>query len=1243
MRRVLKRIALGLVLLVALAVAGVLVFIHTDYGREVIRGRVEAQLQKSFRGRATIGKLEGSVLGEVVLRDVAIDDAEGRPAVRIKAVRLRLALLPLLHHRAHLDRLVVEDADVHLERTGDGKLALSQLVVKHPRSAWDVELPDIAIVRGRIAGEGQVIDGIEIRGGVSYPHDAPLRVDAGAYATWRGEPVIATVALRQDPGGELRVPAALVAAGGMVAIATGVIVRGVDSTGELVARVPRKALARFGITLPGEVEVAALVAPGPLVTATGTVDGTPALLVAQADVAARRIHGLIATGALEVPRGRAGGVATFDVAQGEPDALPRGTLFASAWTELVDAPCATIGLAVSSDGGVARVALDGLAERTRVTAGGAVRRSGRAIALAGAHLLATSSEVPSVYGAVRADLAASGVVWPHPDLAVAGTVDGTALRARGLAAATLHLGIDARHLPAAPVGSARLAVTKLAKGRTPLGDLLVTAASRADGQLATTVDAHRADAWVKVDALVAIAPTIAIALGHHDVRLGGNATWTGQGGQIAISRAQIAVTKLTTTSAWGTATVDGTYARRTRALAATLTATSPMVEHVTATVAATLPARSGERGAWRSAIQSATLRATGIQLDAPLQARLGIATQLAATADLSVDIADGARRGALTAYVHRLHGAPLARPVDIRIEASSDEHETKGTVALRGPGQVNLGDLSLAIPRDAEHIDRTAPVAGALRLTSTPAAMVAIVLGRGEVTSGSFDGAITLAGTLAAPTLVADLTATHLGVPVARGTAAIDRIALHGTWRDGAFDVALDGTEHAGNTLRLTARGRPDQRGEIALRLVAKQFELAPLLALAPGRAGGGAGRIDADLTMTGVDPRIARFAGELHVVGGRAPLSPSIGTLRAAKLDATIAHDQLTLALDGKLGAGALVARGTIDLATNAPRGGKLTATLRKVSPIGVYQPVIDADLTASVHRDAHRWVADIIVDNGDVVIPKRRGEKLFQPGAPEEMVLVDGKHPMVFAKDKRQPSDPVAVANITIHPTHVVDDDIRGVIEGQLTMSSTRDEFGIVGTISAERGDIDLFGRRYIVDRASAHYDGSTDPLLDIVLTHDYPDVTTVTTIRGRMSKPQVAMTANPGVYTQGQLLGFLLGGEPTGDPRDVTARDRATAAGESIIANELGTYIRGNLPIGVDVLRYESATTSNSAAVTAGRWLGHQLFIAYRRHLATRPDENAGEGAVEYWLGRRLSVEGTVGDRGYDGVDLLWRKRY
>jgi hypothetical protein len=80
-----------------------------------------------------------------------------------------------------------------------------------------------------------------------------------------------------------------------------------------------------------------------------------------------------------------------------------------------------------------------------------------------------------------------------------------------------------------------------------------------------------------------------------------------------------------------------------------------------------------------------------------------------------------------------------------------------------------------------------------------------------------------------------------------------------------------------------------------------------------------------------------------------------------------------------------------------------------------------------------------------------------------------------------------------------------------------------------------------------------------------------------------------------------------------------------------------------VNIDVLRYETATSSSSAAVTVGKWITHELFLAWTQRLEPRPDENTGQAEIEYWLQRRLAITGTIGDRGYNGADLLWRRRW
>ena len=1250
-RRLVKRIVLVAVGLIALAIGGAVVFVHTDYGRDVIRGRLEHKLAGMFVGRATIGRLDGSPFTTLVLHDIAVDDADGHPALRIATLRVDVALWALLDKRLHVDRLIAEDVTVALARAPDGKLEIGKLLQHKPPSGWDYELPRIEIVRGRVIGELATVDAIEVRGQLARAHDGSLRADLAAFAIWREHgPVAAVVSVRQDRHGDLLVPSAFATIGGALVAASGVVVR--DASGVVLVDAPRAAVNQLaGIELPDRVTVLATVWPDRFIDAVGTLGDSSIQVMGQVDLAARRVHGVAVTGGVDVPRGRAGGVATFDIAQGDPQTLPIGTAFATAWTVLAGQPRAQLGIAISSDGSGAGIALDGSARSTRATAGAHLSRIAERLSITGGWLAARSADVPEVRGTVTARLRASGELSPHLDLAVIGALDGAALRVRDLSAATVHLAIDAKHLPARASGTARATVAGLARGTMQLGDVELSATSRADGKLAVALASRLRAGWLLAgDALVTVGPTptrtIGVAFGHHLVRLGGTSTWSGDGGRLDVSASTIAVAGVRSASQDGSFVLDGSLDRHTRRIAVALTATSPFVDSLAATGTLALPAHAGELAAWRAGVETLEVKATAIHVEPELLARAGIASAFGATVDLAVEVGRGAHRATLTAYAHRVHGPQLVRPLDVRIDVSTDEHETRGTIALRGPGQVNLGDLAIAIPRAAEAIGRETPIAGTLKLTTAPVPMFAMVLGRDQLTGGLLDGTVAIGGTLGAPALDANLVATGLAVPSFRSAhmlSTIDRLAIKGTWRAGQLEVSAEGMEKTGGTMRLSARGSPTRLDEIAVSLVAKQFDLAPILAMAPGRAVGGAGRIDANLTMLGVDPRTATYAGELHVVDGRIPISPTIGTLRKAKIDVTIAHDTLRLVVESKLGAGSLTAKGTVSLLASATAVDQVDIQLRKVSPIGVLQPVIDADITAKVHRTARRWVADVVVDHGLAVFPKRSGERLAPIGAPQEMIVIHGKQIVPHAKARRPPDDPVLVGNITVHPMQVIDEAMRGVIAGQITMTSDRDAFGIVGSFHAERGDLDLFGRRYVLDRGSVYFDGSADPLLDIKLSHDYPEVTTTTTLHGRLSKPVLAMTANPGVFSQGQLLGFLLGGEPTGDPRDVTTRDRATAAGESLVANQVGTYIKGNLPIKVDVLRYESGTATNSAALTAGSWLTHELFVAYRRHLEARPDENSGEGEVEYWIGRRTSIEGTVGDRGYDGIDLLWRKRY
>ncbi len=667
-----------------------------------------------------------------------------------------------------------------------------------------------------------------------------------------------------------------------------------------------------------------------------------------------------------------------------------------------------------------------------------------------------------------------------------------------------------------------------------------------------------------------------------------------------------------------------------------------------------LPSPLFDPQAWTAAgvdvVQQATVRTEPIVIDPAMLARLGITSTMRGKAKLDVSIGKGLNTIKVVAVADEVRGVPIAKPVSIRAEATIDEKQAKASIAMTTQGKpLTLLTFDGTVPITVARLRSEKPdlatlaLTGKLTIPSTSAPQLLGVFGRSEIVAGTVDGTVKITGTVGQPKIVAKLAGHDLAArPIrARRIQTIKTITLDATYDETGATLKIDGVEDRGGTLAIVARANPDALDKATATVKAKNFDTGPLLAFAPGPAGGAEGTLDADLKVAGFDPKVAKILGEVHVKHARIPLAPQVGTLRKANIDIQIRDHDIVLGATGKLGAGDLKVSGTIALDGVSLSGGDAKITLRKVSPIGSIEPQIDADITAKIARKNEVWTAHVVIDKGFVKVEKRDGERLKEIGLPSDLTVGPQK-PKVVKGETAPPKRASLIANITIKPMRVESKEARTSVSGKITLTADGDGVGAVGTIAATSGDIDLFDRRYRLERAAVTFDGTIDPRLDIHITHDFPDVMTVTVVRGRLSKPELELSATPGQYTQAQLLGFLLGGEPGGDPSSGSARDKATNAGTSLVANQLAGFVRNALPFDIDVLRYEAAGVGSSASITVGTWLTRSLFFAFRQHLDALPDENSGEGTIEYYLTKRLHIQGTAGDRN-NGVDVLWRKRF
>ena len=668
-----------------------------------------------------------------------------------------------------------------------------------------------------------------------------------------------------------------------------------------------------------------------------------------------------------------------------------------------------------------------------------------------------------------------------------------------------------------------------------------------------------------------------------------------------------------------------------------------------------IPDHPFDPAAWRAlgtrVVHSASAEATDIVIDPKLLAAFKVDAPYRGTASVKLDLGAGASSATIGLDVRNITGGPLARGLDVHLGATADANGTRCTLRV-GSGPTTLATIddaatpvTLARWIDDARSALTAPLAGTLVIGKVDATAVLAIVGRMDVNGGTVEGRISAGGTLGTPTAVGTVDLKNVTVArrfTSKPPPALTALHVDASWGGASGHVRITGNEEGKGTLLVDARGNPADPTTMFGMIEIKKFDLAPVVVFLPGPLAGAAGTLEADLRLKGVDPSLGTVRGTLTLSDGRVPIAPAIGTMRKANISLSIEDTGITAKVDGKLGAGSFTLTATAD-----PAGVDTTidATLTKVSPIGALQPILDATLHGKVHRTGLSWIGKATISKASVEVPSESGHELLDSAAPADLIFVDLPIPRV-PLGARAPQQPFLVLDVELEPAQITVPEfaVDAVAAGKLRVA-VGDTVGLDGEIRIERGNADLFGHRYRVDLGRLAFDGTTDGILDLKLAHDFSDMTMFVRFAGRLSelsKQDPEFSSQPGVYTQGQLLGFFLGGEPGGDPSKQT-REAAVGFGAALASSKIGKKLKKYLPISIDVLRCDPGATSSSASCTLGTWVTRKVFLSYKQRLEGRYDENSYEGAVEWHFRPSWELDLSGGDRNYYGGDLLWRRRW
>ena len=405
-------------------------------------------------------------------------------------------------------------------------------------------------------------------------------------------------------------------------------------------------------------------------------------------------------------------------------------------------------------------------------------------------------------------------------------------------------------------------------------------------------------------------------------------------------------------------------------------------------------------------------------------------------------------------------------------------------------------------------------------------------------------------------------------------------------------------------------------------------------------------GRVDAELRLDGTN-RTPQLHGQASLQGGELRVPSTAMSYR--DIDAHLRIDEHAIVLESlRLRAGELgeaEASGKLTLVGFAPThiDAKIQARQFPVQQQGI-SVLLNSEVLIDGSRSSDGALnGRIRVQKGSAQLPELQSTRVLHSTAPLQDVQLVGE-------DKRRSGIALQLAASFDGPFVVRSKELNAKVRGRIAVDLSGPTPTLRGQLKIEPGAwVDLFGRRYDLERGQVDFDGSSDPLLGFRISRRMHNVTIGADVTGRAKQPEVAFWSSPPKLDATQVVAVILSGDPGSVGVSTRGLERqAVGAVSSLVVNSIKQNLLPELPI--DVLRFDTnqskGTNAQGSHVEIGKYLTQSLYVGYAYQIGvdrigTRR-ANRNEARVDYRLPRNWQVEGTFGDAGGGGVDLYWTYR-
>jgi translocation and assembly module TamB len=405
----------------------------------------------------------------------------------------------------------------------------------------------------------------------------------------------------------------------------------------------------------------------------------------------------------------------------------------------------------------------------------------------------------------------------------------------------------------------------------------------------------------------------------------------------------------------------------------------------------------------------------------------------------------------------------------------------------------------------------------------------------------------------------------------------------------GRLDVPLSGLDGQinGNFNIKDPAGTQSLAGQVKVDLP----DLRPLGVLSPGVVID-KGRADVNVAVAGT-LAAPRIQGDLQVTEGVAEIAAAGIRIEDAQLrlsDDPERKERMQLTGSLNSGDGSLALDGFVE-----PLAGRIELALRgdQFTAMNTQEVLVNIspDMAISGSPDGVRVTGELNVPRA-LIQPPKLGPSSVDPSA-DLVVKRDG-----------EPED-VQVFNTELDLRIVLGDDVRvdafgfdGYLTGALTLEqSAGSPARGTGRVGVRTGEYTLYGQQLQISRGSVLFTGGplTNPGLDLRVAREVDDVSVGALVGGTLRNPALELTSSPAM-PDNRILSYLLLGRAPGSASASEqellmkmALSLATKGGNNLVQNLQGA-------LNVDELGISSGDTAEDTSLYVAKHLSPDLYIKY-----------------------------------------------